>query len=231
MRWVAVLALAGCGSGGGMGAPDGNPQAMADAPADADAAPSAADLLAKLATCARVGGDYATDSGGTQDIAICGLTGAVYWKADLDVDCDGKMSTHCNLGTDPAYQNQTSATDSAGNPLDAATLPYVVVPLPSTRFDYGAAGLELGSVIAVIYNGHVEYGVFGDEGPTSIIGEASYAMAQLLGIDPDPSTGGADSGVAYIAFTGSAGVVPVIEDHAMATQLGIAKARALLAGP
>jgi len=214
-----------------MTAPDGSMQGIVDAAADAAAGPSAAELLAKLAGCTRAGGDFATDSGGVQDIQICGLSGAVFWKADMDVDCDGKMSTQCNLSTDAAYQNQTSATDSSGNPLDAATLPYVVVPLPSTRFDYSAAGLELGSVIAVIYNGQVEYGVFGDEGPTSIIGEASYRMAQLLGIDPDPSTGGTDSGVAYIAFTGSAGVVPVIEDHDMAVQLGIAKARALLAGP
>jgi len=226
-----VLALAGCGGGGGMTAPDGDMAGMVDAPADADAAPTAADLLSKLATCTRAGGDYATDSGGTQDIPICGLANAVFWKADLDVDCDGKTSTQCNLNTDPAYQNQTSATDSHGDPLDAATLPYVVVPLPSTRFDYTAAGLALGSVIAVIYNDHVEYGVFGDEGPSSIIGEASYRMAQLLSIDPDPSTGGTDSGVAYIAFTGSDAVVPVIEDHAMAVQLGIAKARALVAGP
>ena len=70
--------------------------------------------------------------------------------------------------------------------------------------------------------------MFGDEGPTSIIGEASYATAQALGIDPDPSTGGTDTGVAYIAFTGSAAVVPVIEDHAMTVQLGIAQAKALL---
>jgi len=199
--------------------------------ADAAAPPTAAELLAKLATCNKVGGDYATDSGGAQTIPICGLTSAVFWKADMDIDCDGKQTTQCNLSTDPAYQNQTSATDSHGNPLDAAALPYVVVPLPSSRFDYMTAGLDFGSVIAVIYNGRVEYAVFGDEGPSSIIGEASYKTAQSLGIDPDPSTGGADSGVAYIAFTGASAIVPVIEDHDMAVQLGIAKARALLAGP
>ncbi len=231
MRWVAVLALAGCSGGSAATAPDAASQATTDALADADAGPTAAELLAKLATCTRVGGEYATDSGGTQDISICGVTGAVFWKADLDVDCDGKVSAACNSSTDPSFQSTTSATDSKGDPLDAAALPYVVVPLPSSRFDYTAAGLELGSVIAVIYNDHVEYGVFGDEGPSSIIGEASYRMAQLLGIDPDPSTGGVDGGVAYVAFTGPSAVVPVIEDHAMAAQLGIAKASALVAGP
>jgi hypothetical protein len=227
MRWLVVLAVAACGSTSAT-MPDAPGMGMADAPSDAAAPPSAADLLAKLATCTKVGGDYATDSGLAQTIPICGLTSAVFWKADLDVDCDGKMSTQCNSTTDPSWQNQTSATDSHGNPLDAATLPYVVVPLPSTRWDYSAAGLAFGSVIAVIYMDKVEYGVFGDEGPSTIIGEASYAMASSLGIDPNPATGGADSGVAYIAFTGPSAVVPVIEDHAMAVQLGVAKARALL---
>src|SRR5512135_2943297 len=125
MRWVALLALAACG-GSDATSPDG--PVAGDAMVDGAGAPTAAELLAKLATCNKVGGDYATDSGGAQTISICGLTGAVFWKADLDVDCDGKMSAQCNINTDPAYQNQTSATDSAGNPLDAATLPYVVVP-------------------------------------------------------------------------------------------------------
>ena len=225
-----VIAIAACGGGGGSAKPD-SAQAMVDASPDAPGPPTASELLAKLATCNKVGGDYATDSGGAATIPICGLSSAVFWKADMDIDCDGKMTTQCNSTTDPSWQNQTSATDSMGNPLDAANLPYVVVPLPSSRFDYMTGGLALGSVIAVIYNDKVEYGVFGDEGPSSIIGEASYRMAQNLGIDPDPATGGVDTGVAYIAFTGASAVVPVIEDHDMAVQLGIAKARALLAGP
>jgi glycosyl hydrolase group 75 (putative chitosanase) len=60
----------------------------------------------------------------------------------------------------------------------------------------------------------------GGEGPKAIIGEASYAMAKNLGIDPDPSTGGTDSGVTYIAFTGAGAVVPKIEDHPAAVTLG-----------
>jgi hypothetical protein len=82
--------------------------------------------------------------------------------------------------------------------------------------------------VAVIYNGQVEYGAFGDEGPDNIIGEASYAMASLLGVDPDPSTGGVDSGVTYIAFTGQGAVVDPIEDHAAATAKGAALAAQLL---
>jgi len=149
----------------------------------------------------------------------------------LDVDCDGKMTAKCNLSTDPDFMNQTAATDSNGDPLDAAALPFVVIPGKSTRFDFRAAGLDMGSVVAVIYNDRVEYGVLGDIGPSAIIGEASYRMAEILGIDPDPSTGGADGGVAYIAFTGAAGMVDMIENHDEANTLGIDRAKTLLATP
>ena len=197
------------------------------APGDTSTIPTAADLLAKLATCDPVvGGPFATDGGGTADVSICGYAGAVFWKADLDVDCDGVETAQCNLTTDPAFQAQTAATDSNGDFLDAAALPFVVVPGISSRFDFAAAGLEMGSVVAVIYQDHVEYGPLGDIGPTAIIGEASYAMAAALGIDPDPSTGGVESGVAYIAFPST--TVAPIESHDAAVQLGIARARDLL---
>jgi len=196
----------------------------------ASGAPTAADLMAKLASCNQVSnGLYKTDSdSASATVAICGLNGAVWWTADMDVDCDGKTTAECNVNTDPAYQNQTSATDANGDPLDAAALPFVVVPLPSSRFDYGAAGLQLGSVIAVIYQGQLGYGVFGDEGPKDIIGEASYAMAKGLGVDPDPSTGGTDGPVTYIAFTGDTAVASPIESHAAALAVGAARAQQLL---
>ena len=226
---IACVLASACSNGGDpMGGPDA-PTSDALASIDANDLPTAAELLATMAACnPRVGGAFATDSGGTSNISICGLTNAVYWKADLDIDCDGKMSTQCNLTTDPAYQNQTSATDSHGAPLDAAALPFVVVPGRSVRFDYQTAGLDLGSVVAVIYGDQVAYGVIGDTGPTAIIGEASYAMAVALGIDPDPSTGGVDTGVAYLAFTGAGAQATVIEDHAEAVAVGVAHARTLL---
>jgi hypothetical protein len=203
--------------------PDATEQ-LPDAPGD----PTAAQLLAAISTCNVVGGKYAKDGGGTPTVDICGLTGAVFWKADLDVDCDGKMTTKCSLATDPDYMNQTAATDSMGDPLDAAALPFVVVPGVSTRWSYRAAGLGMGSVVAVIYGDHLEYGVLGDVGPVAAIGEASYRMAELLTIDPNPRTGGTAAEVAYIAFTGMAAEVDVMEDHAMAVQIGIAQAKLLL---
>jgi len=216
--------LAACG--GGAGTMDPGPDATITPDAAGD--PTAAQLLGAISTCTVIGGKYAKDVGGAATVDICGLTNAVYWKADLDVDCDGKMTTQCSLATDPDYMNQTAATDSHNMPLDAATLPYVVVPGVSSRWSYRASGLAMGSVVAVIYGDHLEYGVIGDVGPVSAIGEASYAMAKSLTIDPNPRTGGTAAEVAYIAFTGVTAEVDVIEDHAMAVQIGVARAKALL---
>jgi hypothetical protein len=148
------------------------------------------------------------------------MEGAVFWTADMDIDCDGRATAACNSATDRSYSPQTSAVDSAGRYLDASSLPFVVVPRPSDRFDYRQAGLALGSAVAVIRGGRVEYGVIGDTGPAGIIGEASYAMARSLGIDPDPAAGGTDEAVTYIAFTGPAAIVSRVEDHQEAVRVG-----------
>jgi hypothetical protein len=222
---VVLLVLCACDD------PGLEPDAAVDSPmADAaPAVPTAVDLLEAVADCSNViGGKYMDGPGQPNDVDICGFTGAVAWTSDMDIDCDGKESAQCNLQADPAYQDQTAATDSHGDPLDAATLPYVVFPGASTRWDYRTAGIGMRTVVAVIYANQVVYGVAGDVGPTSYIGEASYAMAEALGIDPDPSTGGTSGPVTYIAFTGMESRVMVIEDHAEATALGIARAKLLL---
>ncbi len=209
----------------------------ADASSDAAEAPDAdaavdpvAALQALTAKCNQVSsGLYALNAGDTPTVPICQLSNALFWKADMDIDCDGKTTTECNLSTDPDYQNQTAATDSQGNALDAAHLPYVVVPGKSSRFDFGAAGLAKGDVILVLYKGQVEYAVYGDVGPSADIGEASYATASDLGVNPDPSKGGVDApDVLYVAFTGSSAKVSPIEDHAKAIQVGQARLAQLL---
>jgi len=190
--------------------------------------PAPADLVALLSNCQQLAGTtkFAKDSGGTKSVPLCGLTGAIWWTADLDVDCDGGLAAACKA--DPYYQAETAAVDSTGKPLDASTLPYVVVPLPSNGFDYKAAGLKLGSVVGVIYQGKILYGIIGDLGPTGVVGEASYAMAQKLGINPSPISGGVDSGVTYVAFTGTSAVVTKKENATEAAQIGAARAQAVI---
>jgi hypothetical protein len=193
--------------------------------AGADAGDPIAKLLALTSSCNQVSnGLFALNAGDTPTVPICGLTNALFWKADMDIDCDGKTTTQCSLQTDPDYQNQTAATDSQNNPLDAANLPYVVVPGKSTKFDAAANGLKLGDVILVVYKGQVEYAVYGDVGPSADIGEASYATANALGVNPDPKVGGVDTpDVLYVAFTGSSALVSPIEDHAKAVTVGQAR--------
>lgn len=228
-RTGCVLALlAACGDPAMM---DPGPDASVDAAPDAPGGPTAAQVMTAIASCNVVGGKYANGGGLPANVDICGLTGAVFWKSDLDVDCDGKMTPQCNLTTDPNYMSQTAASDSMGNPLDAANLPYVVVPGVSTRWSYRTAGLAMGSVVAVVYQDHLEYGVLGDVGPVAYIGEASYKMAALLGIDPNPRTGGIGGGVAYVAFTGTGAKVTKLEDHAEAVTVGTAHLKTLLGIP
>lgn len=86
----------------------------------------------------------------------------------------------------------------------------------------------MGSVVAVIYRRRLVFGVLGDVGPRGNIGEASYAMAEELGIDPDPRAGGVDRGVTYIAFTGERARVSPIESRDEAAAVGTERARALL---
>ncbi|MBS2014973.1 MAG: glycoside hydrolase family 75 protein [Deltaproteobacteria bacterium] len=209
--------------------PTGSAPPATDPPAPPPTPVTAATLMAKLGACQKVSSaPYAKDAGGAATIDVCGLKNAVWFTADMDIDCDGKQSAVCNKSTDASYQSQTATTDSKGAYLDAATLPFVVVPGVSTRWSYKTSGIAMGTVVAVIYNGKVEYGIVGDVGPTSIIGEASYAMAKNLGINPNPSTGGTSSGVTYIFFTGPTGEVVKNEDHAEAVSVGQKRAAQFL---
>ncbi|MEV6762913.1 glycoside hydrolase family 75 protein [Streptomyces sp. NPDC051105] len=189
---------------------------------------SAANLLAKVTSCSQISsGKYKTDDETSATIPVCGKNGAVFWKSDMDIDCDGQRTTNCNEDRDPWYQDDTAFHQSDGKPLKAESLPYVVVPSSSSIWNYSSAGIKGGGVVAVIYNNKVEYAVVGDTGPTKIIGEASYATAKALGIDPDPATGGADSGVTYILFKNS--TVSPIESHSAAVSLGDQLAKQFLA--
>ncbi|WP_443059099.1 glycoside hydrolase family 75 protein [Streptomyces sp. NBC_00388] len=189
---------------------------------------SAADLLAKVGSCSQISsGKYRTDEETSATVPVCGKSGAVFWKADMDVDCDGQVTTQCNADTDPWFQDDTAFHQSDGKPLSAAALPYVVVPSSSGIWDYSSAGIKGGGVVAVIYNNKVEYAVVGDTGPDEIIGEASYSTAKSLGIDPDPETGGTDSGVTYILFKNSKAAP--IESHSAAVTSGEALAKEFIA--
>ncbi|MFD9545522.1 glycoside hydrolase family 75 protein [Streptomyces sp. NPDC060022] len=189
---------------------------------------SAADLLARVKTCTPIShGKYRMDQGGPAKVAVCGTKGAVFWEADMDIDCDGRVTAACSRETDPSFLPDTAFQTSGGKPLDSARLPYVVVPGPGPLWNHTESGIAGGGVAAVVYRGKVQYAVVGDTGPTGIIGEASYAAAEALGIDPDPKTGGTASGVTYILFKNSR--VSSIESHEAAVTAGRELARKFVA--
>lgn len=184
-------------------------------------------LRAKVRGCSRVSkGLYRGDQGRPADIPVCGTKGAVFWKADLDIDCDGQVTARCNKKTDPWFHGDTAFHQSDGKPLNAEKLPYVVVPAPSGIWDYKASGIQGGGVAALVHGDRVQYAVVGDAGPSGLVGEASYAAARSLGIDPDPARGGVPSGVTYILFKDSR--VTPIESRSAAVELGTELARKFL---
>jgi hypothetical protein len=194
-----------------------------------ESAVRAADLLARVRTCPQVSrGRYRTDGDALPTVPVCGTRDAVFWTADLDVDCDGRPSRGCNARTDPFYSGSTAFQQSDGRALSAERLPYIVVPAASPVWDHRASGVRGGSVAAVVHRDRVQYAVVGDIGPQDLVGEASYATAEALGLRPDPRSGGAPSGVTYIVFKGSE--VEPIEDRAAAEAAGERLARGFARG-
>jgi hypothetical protein len=190
---------------------------------------SATALLAEVRDCTPVSrGRYRSDNGAPANIPVCGTRDVVFWKADMDIDCDGRPGTRCNPRTDPYFAASTAYPQSDGRPLSAERLPFIVVPAPSRLWDYRDHGIGGGSVVAVVYRDRVQYAVVGDAGPQGIIGEASYATARALGIRADPHGGGAHSGVTYIVFKNTK--VSPIEDPVAAVTEGERVARRFATG-
>jgi hypothetical protein len=188
--------------------------------------PAVAKLLALTSNCSATNkiasdtGLFQTDSGTT--VHVCSLKGgtgnsggAVYYTADMDIDCDGLTTTHCpgtGADKDPSYDDQTSfsgpnsKSNAKGPSLASENTPYVVIPEEVTF-----PGLDQnngGNIVAVIYKDQIEFAVFGDQiqyqagDPGEPIGEASVRTAVGLGIPSSPASGGVGSGVTYIAFAG-----------------------------
>ena len=219
--WNSLSEVSVFAGGSATPGPTATPQPT---PTPGGSGPTAAQLLAKMTACTQISnGRYATDSGGAATIPVCRGNNGIWWKADMDIDCDGVTTSQCNINTDPWYQNDTSLHTSSGQPFNAATMPYVVLPSVSGTWSYSGAGIQLGACVAVIYNGRVQYGVFADTGPVTIIGEASYAMASRLGINPDPANGGTDTGVTYLVFPGSR--VSPVESGSAAVSCGASLAQ------
>jgi hypothetical protein len=193
--------------------------------------PTAQQILGKLGSCTKVKGPFNPDGPDTGSIDVCKTGNALWWKADLDVDCDGIQTPPCN--TDNTGQPQTSIVDLApSGDVDPTKLPYFVIPLGTPESEwYTAYGVELGQIGAVIYKNQVIYGIFADQAGGNFIGEASYKMCSLfIGANNcDPNNGGIDPlDVTYVTFTGTTPRASGqdIYNHDKHTALGEAAAKA-----
>ncbi|GAA1824566.1 hypothetical protein HC028_24870 [Planosporangium flavigriseum] len=185
-------------------------------------------LLARTQPCDAVStGRYTTHDNPTARVPVCRSGPAYFWHAGMSIDCDGVATPRCNAGTDPAYQALTLYRGADGRYLTADEARYFVIPLPSSRFDYRSAGIAPGNVGAIVYDGKVVYGIFADVGPETAIGEASYATAVALGINPDPGHGGVSGGVTYVVFPGQ---FPDDTGTSAINQVGAAAAAAFVRG-
>jgi Fungal chitosanase of glycosyl hydrolase group 75 len=195
------------------------------------AGPTAASLIALVAKSKQVVTGY--DNGYNQNnktLSIREIGGAYLWESGMSIDCDGKSGAPCS-SLNPMPDPETALHTSKGEPLDPIHLQFAVLPGSGCKlFDLDKNGVLPGSVMVVINekNNKVEYGVAGDVGACESLGSASYLMADRLGIDPDPETGGTPDKVLYIVFKGPCATVDKPEDHQEATDRGEALAAKLV---
>jgi hypothetical protein len=148
------------------------------------------------------GPPYAHDKGKPKTVQVYSMLpganrGPLYFTADMDIDADGAGG---HYKRDKTGQSETSLRYKDGGSLNPGTLPFFVLP---SDFPKSHPGVRLGDIALVQYGGKQTFAIYGDNGPRGMIGEGSIALAESLGINPDPNRGGTSGGVTYIVFPGS----------------------------
>ncbi|EJD35897.1 hypothetical protein AURDEDRAFT_74830 [Auricularia subglabra TFB-10046 SS5] len=97
---------------------------------------------------------------------------AFHYMADMDVDCDG-ADFQCD-------GNEDGQDETSFGHLAATHVPFYVVPVRFSQKQQNAGNLRPNAVGAIICNGKMFYGIFGDEDGDNpqVIGEASILLAQ-----------------------------------------------------
>ncbi|KAA8642480.1 hypothetical protein EYZ11_001036 [Aspergillus tanneri] len=167
------------------------------------------------------GGFYDTDEGPTE-YGYCkkNLSKGFYLKGpgnelvNMDIDCDGEQ-THGDgrCGSSKDTQGQTAFKDEVSkygiSDLNAYVHPYVVLGNEgdySPTFDPREHGIEPLSIVAVVCNNKLIYGIWGDtngDDGQPLVGEASLATATAcFGTEMNGDNGHDEKDVLYIAFPG-----------------------------
>lgn len=112
--------------------------------------------------------------------------GRIHFVANGRIDTDGSGSSH----GDKWHLHDTSLHVD-GKPLNADEDFYIVLP---PQIINAVKPIVLGCQARVKnrLNGKVFPAVVGDVGPKRRLGELSWSLANALGLDPNPNTGGVD---------------------------------------
>jgi len=111
--------------------------------------------------------------------------GSVFFVGDADIDVDGSP----NWRRDRYGQADTSLNFN-GKPINADKVPFIVLPPECITV---VPGVVLGCKAQASFRGKTINAVVADIGPHKKLGELSAHCAELLGINPDPNSGGVDS--------------------------------------
>jgi hypothetical protein len=146
-------------------------------------------------------------------------TGVYAYSSSLAVDDDGS-----DPDSDPDHQDQTTFQDSNGKQLAAHHVPFYVLgddcwdrKSPCPHFFYKEHNIKGRQFALMFYKSKVIGAIFGDtqtgndqttsDNDSRELGEASVKSAALLGIPSSGTTGGVDSGVTVVIFSGPSWVV------------------------
>ena len=127
----------------------------------------------------------------------------------LQIDGDGSGG---NREGDPDFQPDTSL-HFQGQAINSRIVPGFVLP---RSLIMGVPGIVLGCQGHAfnVTNGKTCDFVVYDEGPASKLGEGSIALAEALGIDSDPRTGGTDKRIVRVSiFPGQPAIVNGVTYH------------------
>lgn len=158
--------------------------------------------------------DACPDEGrGIDCLAAAGYPNGSWWRTVLAVDPDdpGQPAVQEAGPYKGYFVSMTSLSDtSAAGPaspisyVDAAHIPYLVLPAPIYRTDGMGEMGDIGWAVN-LDNGRETPFVIADEGPVEPFGEASVAFWRALGGRPNPRNGAGlpEGRIAYSVFPGS----------------------------
>jgi hypothetical protein len=146
-------------------------------------------------------------------------TGVYAYSSSLAIDDDGS-----DPDPDPDHQNETTFQDSSGKQLAAHHVPFYVLgddcfdrKTPCPHFFYKEHNIQGRQFALMFYKSQVIGAIFGDtqtgndqttsDNDSRELGEGSVKAASLLGIPSSGTTGGVDSGVTVVIFSGPSWVV------------------------